>query len=67
MVAPTTPAVNVLRQDGFPAETLARLLVDPKMQESAERGVIILDEAGLVGSKSMSALFSVARERHARV
>lgn len=67
MVAPTTPAVNVLRDDGFPADTLARLLVDSKMQESAERGFIILDEAGLVGSKSMSQLFAVAKGRHARV
>lgn len=67
IVAPTTPAVNVLRDDGFPADTLARLLVDPKMQESAERGFIVLDEAGLVGSKSMAQLFAVAKERHARV
>jgi conjugative relaxase-like TrwC/TraI family protein len=67
IVAPTTPAVGVLHNDGFDADTLARLLVDPKMQESARNGFIVLDEAGLVGSKSMAALFSVARDVNARV
>ena len=50
IVAPTTPAVGVLRNDGFEADTLARLLVDPNMQERSRNGFIVLDEAGLVGS-----------------
>jgi conjugative relaxase-like TrwC/TraI family protein len=67
IVAPTTPAVGVLRNDGFDADTLARLLVDPKMQERARDGFVILDEAGLVGSKTMASLFDVAKQLNARV
>lgn len=68
MVAPTTPAVGVLRKDGFSgADTLARLLVDTKMQERARGGYVFLDEAGLVGSKTMASLFSLASEIKARI
>ncbi len=66
IVAPTTPAVGVLRNDGFAdADTLARLLVDTKMQ--ARGGFIFLDEAGLVGSKTMASLFVLAEKIQARV
>ena len=68
IVAPTTPAVGVLRSDGFnDADTLARLLVDGKMQERARGGFVFLDEAGLVGSKTMASLFDLADRIRARV
>jgi conjugative relaxase-like TrwC/TraI family protein len=67
--APTTEAARgVLRKDGFlEAETVARLLADPKQQEKVRDGVIWVDEAGLLGAKDMRSLFRVAKEQDARV
>ncbi len=67
--APTASATEVLRQDGFSeAMTLQRLLADPKAQQGiSEKGVIVLDEAGLVGLDEMHRLFSLAVEKKARV
>jgi conjugative relaxase-like TrwC/TraI family protein len=67
VVAPTTAAVDVLKKDGFDANTLARLLVDERMQAGAKDGWIFLDEAGLVGSRSMSRLFELADKLNARI
>lgn len=66
--APTAAATDVLRKDGFSdAVTLQRLLVDPKEQDRLKGGVIVLDEAGLVGLDDMHRLFSLAVEKNARV
>lgn len=67
--APTTEAARgVLRKEGFPdAETVARLLTDRKEQEKLKNQVIWVDEAGLLGTKDMRALFRVAKEQNARV
>jgi conjugative relaxase-like TrwC/TraI family protein len=69
MLAPSAQASRgVLRDEGFAnADTLARFLVDEKMQARATMGVIWLDEAGLVGTKTMSSLFEVADRLNARV
>jgi conjugative relaxase-like TrwC/TraI family protein len=67
--APTTEAARgVLRKEGFlEAETVARLLIDPKAQEKVKGQVIWVDEAGLVGTKDLRSLFRVAKEQDARV
>jgi conjugative relaxase-like TrwC/TraI family protein len=67
--APTTEAARgVLRKEGFlEAETVARLLTDPKQQEKVRDGVIWVDEAGLLGAKDLRSLFRVAKEQNARV
>jgi conjugative relaxase-like TrwC/TraI family protein len=67
--APSAQASRgVLRKDGFEnAETLERLLVDEKLQKRTRGGVIWVDEAGLVSSRSMRRLFDVARQQDARV
>ncbi|MFO0935118.1 MAG: MobF family relaxase [Gemmataceae bacterium] len=69
LLAPSADASRgVLRNDGFHgADTLARFLMDTRFQESARRGIIVLDEAGLVGSRSMSKLFTLAKSLDARV
>ena len=67
--APTTEAARgVLRKEGFQdAETVARLLADRTAQEQVKGGVLWVDEAGLLGTKDMRALFRVAKEQNARV
>lgn len=59
---------GVLRMDGFEsADTVARLLLDQKLQAEVEGGVIWIDEAGLLGTKTMREVFDVAGRHHARV
>lgn len=66
--APTAAAADVLRKDGFSdAVTLQRLLVDSKAQDRLKDGVIVVDEAGLVGLDDMCRLFALAVEKNARV
>ena len=60
---------DVLRnQAGFEnADTVARFLVDEKMQQAARNGVILVDEASQLGTSDMLAIFNVADEMNARV
>jgi conjugative relaxase-like TrwC/TraI family protein len=69
-LAPTAKASRgVLRDEaGFAtADTVARFLVDRKMQESARGGVVLVDEASLLGTHDMLKLFGVAEEVNARI
>ncbi len=67
--APTARASrSVLRQQGFEqADTLARLLQDTSLHTKVRDQVIWVDEAGLVGSRTMAALFLLAEKQNARV
>ena len=67
--APSAEASRgVLRREGFGnAETLARLLLDTKLQEETRGQVLWIDEAGLVSSNSMRRLFDLAERNGNRV
>jgi conjugative relaxase-like TrwC/TraI family protein len=69
ILAPSTEASrSVLRSEGFKeADTVARFLVDSEMQAKAKNGFIFVDEAGLMGSRDMRALFAVAEQQNARI
>ncbi len=69
VVAPTTTASHgTLVESGFAnADTIARLLVDKKMQEAARGGIVYVDEAGLVGAPTMRRLFELSDRLGARV
>lgn len=59
---------GVLRSEGFgSADTVARLLADPKLQAEMEGGVIWIDEAGLLGTRTLLGVFECAGQHHARV
>jgi hypothetical protein len=62
-LATTTPAVDVLRQDGFEAETLAKFLLSEKMQDAATGGTVVLDEASFLGLKDAYRLFQIAKDK----
>src|SRR5262249_35215243 len=49
------------------ADTVARFLLDPAMQQRAAGQVIWVDEAGLLSNKDMAALFDVAARVKARL
>jgi conjugative relaxase-like TrwC/TraI family protein len=59
---------DVLRNEGFEdADTIARLLVDEKLQNRLKGQVILIDEVGLVGTRSLARVFEVAERQNARV
>jgi conjugative relaxase-like TrwC/TraI family protein len=69
-VAQSTKASReVLRHEaGFAdADTVARFLKDTTMQSTARDGVILVDEASLLGTRDMQRLFEIAHEQQARV
>jgi len=68
--APSADASRgVLREvEGFAdADTVARLLVDERLQAQIAGQVIWIDEAGLLGSRMMGRVFDLAERLHARV
>lgn len=69
VVAPTAQASRgVLREEGFDqAETVAKLLTDEKMQQQLTNQVLWVDEAGLLGTKDMTALLDLATRKNARL
>jgi conjugative relaxase-like TrwC/TraI family protein len=61
-------AFEDLRADGFEhADTLAKFLCDRDMQKAAKGGIIWLEEAGLVGSKTMRQLLELSSALGARL
>lgn len=69
VVAPSADASRgILREAGFAeANTVARLLVDKEMQQSLTGQVLWVDEAGLLGTKDMTAILELAEQQNARV
>lgn len=67
--APSAEASRgVLRREGFKeAETVSKLLSDTDVQRRARNQVLWVDEAGLLGTKSMRSLFELAEKINARV
>jgi ATP-dependent exoDNAse (exonuclease V) alpha subunit len=69
VLAPSAQASRgVLRGEGFrDADTVARFLADESLRERARDGVILIDEAGLVGVPTLQRVFAAAEEGNARV
>lgn len=67
--APSAQASRgVLRESGFKdADTVAKLLGDVELQKRAYGQVIWIDEAGLMGTKTLKAVFELAELAQARV
>src|ERR1019366_2573044 len=69
VLAPSAEASRgVLRKEGFAeADTVARFLIDDRMQEKARDGIIWVDEAGLLGIRQVAEVFDIAQRQNARV
>jgi len=67
-VAPTAEAARgVLRGEGFAnAETVKRLLVDHRLQETLRGSVLWIDEAGMLGNGDMLELLALAKANGVR-
>lgn len=68
-VAPTASASrDTLRKEGFKnAETVSKLLTDPGLQKNLLRQAILVDEAGLLGTRDMIRLLQLAKDNKARL
>jgi conjugative relaxase-like TrwC/TraI family protein len=68
-LAPTAEASRgVMRTEGFgEADTVARLLLDEQSQARARGSLLWVDEAGLLGVKTMASLFDLAEKLDARI
>lgn len=59
----TSAAVKVLRKDGFDdTQTVARFLLDTKMQEAAKGGRVVVDETSILGHADAVKLFGLAKK-----
>ena len=69
VIAPTAQASRgVLKDEGFEnAETVAKFLVDNKMQERIKDQVLWVDEAGLLGTSDMKNLLRIVEYQDARI
>ncbi|MEM8938611.1 MAG: MobF family relaxase [Bacteroidota bacterium] len=69
LFAPTAEASrDVLKKEGFDtADTVARLLMDKDLQKQTYGQVIWVDEAGMLGSKDMAEILTIADKNKARV
>ncbi|GAB3732351.1 MobF family relaxase [Spirosoma lituiforme] len=69
VLAPSSQASRgVLREEGFKeAETVARFLVDEKMQEGLRNKILWIDEAGLLGTSDMTRLLEITTKQNARL
>jgi conjugative relaxase-like TrwC/TraI family protein len=67
--APSASASRgVLRSEGFTeADTVSRMLIDEKLQQRLKGQVILIDEAGQLGTKALGQVLDIAREQQARV
>jgi ATP-dependent exoDNAse (exonuclease V) alpha subunit len=67
--APSAEASRgVLRTEGFAdADTVARLLLDERLQEKVRGQALWIDEAGLLGTRTMAHVFDLAKKLDARV
>ena len=58
-LATTAKAAEVLEHDGFETATLARFLVDERMQHAARGGRVVVDEASMLGHKDAVRFFKL--------
>ncbi|KAA5539999.1 relaxase domain-containing protein [Roseiconus nitratireducens] len=66
--APSTGAVEVLREKGFgQTETVEHLIRNDRLHPQLDGQVIWIDEAGLLDVRSMNAVFGIAKSQNARV
>ncbi|HEV8059414.1 MAG TPA: MobF family relaxase [Gemmataceae bacterium] len=68
-LAQSTGAVDELREKaGFQdAATIARFFKDTRMQASIRGGLLLVDEASLIGTQDMNRLFAIANQAEARI
>ncbi|WP_229239436.1 MobF family relaxase [Emticicia agri] len=69
IIAPSSEASRgTLRESGFKqADTVSRLKLDRDMQNKLKGQVLIVDEAGMLGTRDMTRLLEIADQQNARL
>jgi hypothetical protein len=68
VLAPTTAAVEALREEGLPrAATVQRFLADEKFQHDARGSVVVVDEAGLLSGQDLLTLLEWSHAHRSRL
>lgn len=69
IIAPSSEASRgTLRESGFKqADTVSRLKLDRDMQDKLKGQVLIVDEAGMLGTRDMTRLLEIADRQNARL
>lgn len=63
----STAAEELAKEVTPNASTVARFLIDEKLQAGVKGGVVLLDEASLIGTKQMDELVTVLEQQNARL
>ena len=66
-LAPSSQAAKQLVKKGFESNTIAGFLINPKKHEDLKNNVLLIDEAGMVGVKTMSELLRLSKEHNTKV
>ena len=66
-VAPSSGATKVLSDKGFKANTISGLLAREQQHKDLQGQVLLIDEAGMVGVKTMSKLLQLGEDYNARI
>ena len=67
-VAPSAAATAVLKEKGFTnSNTIAGLLKNEENHEQLRNGVLLVDEAGMIGVQTMGELFNLAKKQNSRL
>ena len=62
-VAPSTQAAQLLKKEGFEADTVAALLHNSELLQKIRGGVLIVDEAGMIGTKQFSRILELVTKQ----
>ncbi|WP_152054203.1 MobF family relaxase [Tautonia marina] len=63
----TATSVKVLNQEGFEADTLARFLLDEKMQAAAQNGRVVVDESSMLSHADAVKLMEVVKRQNLKL
>ncbi|MEL6277104.1 MAG: AAA family ATPase, partial [Bacteroidota bacterium] len=66
-VAPSSQASAVLAEKGFQSTTVASLLTNKQLQQQLQHNVLLIDEAGMCGVRSMSRLLELGKKHNSRI
>ena len=68
VLAPTTDAVDVLKENGFPqARTVASFLASKDAQDEARDNTVLIDELGMVGTQDLSRVVKSVAQLNGRI
>jgi conjugative relaxase-like TrwC/TraI family protein len=65
-IAPSSQAVDVLREDFKSSQTIASFLINKKEQELISGNILVVDESSMIGVKTMNDILTIAKEKNAR-